>query len=115
MKVQNLINEMHTGNTAAITQGIHSENPLLRLNAIAAGTKLGLKENRFLDGLRIARNSEASVLGFSVRKFAVAALDVLGEETYQGSDEQIRELIQVRFDVSDCGGDLQTVRSGKGV
>lgn len=98
-KVQKTIDEMHAGNTAAIINNISADVPFIVLHAIMAGTKLGLKEPTFIEGVRSAEENENVLLGLPISKVATASLHLLNDKKYNGSDAVIKELIESKFDM----------------
>lgn len=97
--VQKLIDDMHGGNTDAIINNISSEVPFVVLHAIMSGTKSGLKEPAFLEGVRSAEASDASLLGIPVSKVATASLHLLDVKKYDGSDIVVKQLIESKFNM----------------
>lgn len=97
--VQKLIDEMHSGNTDVIINNISAEVPFVVLHAIMAGTKLGLKESTFIEGVRSAEKNENVLLGLPVSKVAVASLHLLNDKKYSGSDAVIKQLIESKLNM----------------
>ena len=97
--IQKLIDEMHSGNTDAIIKNISAEVPFFVLHAIMAGTKNGLKDAAFIEGVRMAEANDAVLLGIPVSKIATASLHLLNEKKYNGSDAVIKQLIESKFDM----------------
>ena len=97
-ETQRLIDEMHGGNAEIILSNISAKTPILVLNAIMAGIKHGLKESSFIEGIRKAEENEAVLLGVPVCKVATAALHLLNAKPYTGTDRQILELIESKFE-----------------
>lgn len=96
-KTQMLIDEMHKGNAKIITENIVSSTPIIVLNAIMAGTKMGIKSPAFLNGVAAAEESSVVLLGIPLRNFATASLHLLGKKEYTGEDPSIISIINSRF------------------
>ena len=97
--IQNLIDDMYNGNTDAILSGVSSSNDYLLINAIIAGTKQGINEGRFIEGLTSAQKSESVLLGFPIASIATASLHLLQEKKYTGDDAIVKELLENKFDI----------------
>jgi len=97
-ETQKIIDRMHAGNTEEILRNISSETPILVLNAMLAGIKIGLKEPFFIEGVRKAEENEAVLLNVPVCKIATAVLHLLNAKPYTGTDRQILELIESKFE-----------------
>ena len=95
--VQTTINEMHNGSIEIILQGISSTTPLILLNAIIAGTKLGIKEKEFVEGLKKAEQSEEMLMGVPIKEFASASLEILEIQKYLGDNNRVKEMVQCKL------------------
>lgn len=98
-QIQNLIDDMYNGNTDAILSGISSNNDFLLINAIIAGTKQGVKEDKFIEGITKAQESEAILLGFPIASIATASSHLLQKKKYTGDDVIVKELLESKFDI----------------
>lgn len=98
-QVQKMIDAMHNGNVEMITQCIKSQTPVLAVNAIIAGGRIGLHDVEYINGLKVAEKSTETLLGIPIQKLAVAALHLSGEKKYDGNDKQIKNLIKTKFDM----------------
>ena len=96
-KIQKLIDQMHAGNTNTIINNIFSDIPIIVMNAIMAGTKVGLTDPLFLEGVRNAEKNDAVLLGVPISKVATASLHLLTDKKYSGDDIFIRKLIESEF------------------
>lgn len=96
-KTQMVIDEMHRGNTNVIVASIFDQTPIVVLNAIMAGTKIGIRESAFVDGIKSAEKSDAVLLGVPLSKLATAALHLLGEREYTGDDSAVIAMINSKF------------------
>ena len=81
-----------------ILSNISAKTPILVLNAIMAGIKTGMKEPAFIEGIRKAEGNDAVLLCVPVCKVATAALHLLNAKPYTGTDRQILELIESKFE-----------------
>lgn len=95
--IQVKIDEMHSGIVEAIMQGISSDTPIVILNAIISGTKLGLKNNVFVEGIKKAKANKEILMGIPLKEFAIASLEILGIEKYLGDSKRIKDLIKCEF------------------
>lgn len=98
-KTQMIIDEMHQGKVAVIIENISAKTPILVLNAIMAGTKMGITETAFIDGVKLAEKRDTMLLGIPISKFATASLHLLGIEEYTGDDPVIISMIESRFEL----------------
>ena len=93
-----MIDAMHKGDKDIIVKCIMSSNPLLQLNAIWAGTKTGLHDDIFIEGVKNAEASNEILLGCPIRKFATASLHLLEIRKYSGTDAQIKSMIRAMIE-----------------
>lgn len=98
-QTQILINKMHNGDTEAILLGVSSDNDFVVTNAILAGTKQGIKEKKFIEGVSKAQNSKVVLLGFPLASIAIASEHFLEEKKYFGDDEIVKSLIESNFNI----------------
>ena len=96
-QAQILINKMYNGDTEAILSGVSSDNDFVLTNAILAGTKQGIKEKKFIEGVSKAQNSKVVLLGFPLASIAVASRHFLEGEKYFGDDEIVKSLLETDF------------------
>lgn len=95
---QTIINQIVSGNEKAIIAGIRSDSPIIALNAIMSGTRCGIANSDFVDGVRdISTKSSDVIMDIPLRKFAIAALHILENKKYSGDDTIIKALIESRF------------------
>lgn len=88
------VKAMHDGSIEEILNGIKSNNTFELINAIIAGTRMNIKDNKFVDRLESAMKNEETLLGVPVYEFATASLDILGIKKYKGNNRRIKEMIQ---------------------
>lgn len=99
MDIQLVINKMYAGDTEAIISCVDSEKSILVMNALMAGTKMMVRDERFLSGVKKAKKSEVVLLGIPLKKVAVAAEHLLGIQEYMGNDKVILAMISSEFGV----------------
>lgn len=99
MKMQMLIDEMHSGNQRVIVESINHKMPIVVMNAIIAGTRHEIRTAAFLEGVAAAAKSDTVMLGIPLSKVATASLHLLGQREYDGSDRVIIELIESGFNL----------------
>ncbi len=95
--VQYIIDRMKEGHVEAFLYGMDSDIPILNLNAVNFGTKYHCQRKEFIDRLKKLTDSNITFFGNEMKQFAVAALDVLGVQTYTGNDAFIKKLITSQF------------------
>ena len=94
INLQHEIDKIANGDINSIINGIYSDNSLVVLNSILFGVKYKCIEEKFILKLNEqAKNSEMRFFGNPVSKFALAALDILGEKKYTGKDEFVLSVI----------------------
>lgn len=96
-QTQQKVDRMYSGDVSAIIAGIHSGNDYLMMNAVLSGAKHKIKDTSFMDGLKKAQESEAVLLGFSLKSVAEAAYIFLTGREYTGEDAGIKTLIESEF------------------
>lgn len=94
---QQIIEKMKFGDVDIIEQNIESDVPILVLNAIIFGTQKRIKSEAFISGLKSAVENHEILMGKKINDFAIAALHILNEKKYVGSNEVINELIKSKM------------------
>lgn len=94
---QKLIDRMHAGEIPMILENIQARTPILVLNAMMAGVKMGVKDPAFIEGIKKAEKSDVVLLGLPIKKVATAALHLLGQCEYSGEDPVIAALIESKL------------------
>ncbi len=88
------------GNEKEIIRGISSDSPIVQLNALIYGTKNHVSDLKFTEGVKsIVQTSNVRFFGVPFKKYAMAALDVLKIQEYNGDDDFIQRLIQSEFQI----------------
>lgn len=96
--IAQIIEMMKDKNSDAIMYGATSSMPILQLNAVIYGTKNKLRYPEFVSFLNNNENNEIYFLGVSLSKIIMASLDVLGIKKYNGNDEEVKKIIESKFD-----------------
>lgn len=96
-QMQKKVDQMHSGDIAAIIDGVNSGNDYLTINAVLSGAKHKIKDAAFMDGIEKARNSEAVLMGFPLKSVADAAYIFLTGRKYAGDDGLVKTLIANEF------------------
>ena len=87
------IRMMMLGNRSEIVRGLNSENKCLRLDGLLWAAYHEINDEKVIERIRELKSDEESAMGFKVCDYAIAALDVLGIERYQGNDDRLSDLI----------------------
>ena len=84
MKSSNIY-DFKNGNIFDIEKAAESDLPIDNLNALLFGTKYKIKTHRFISAIKNKMLcSKASFFGVPMKKYAIAALDVLDIDKYSG-------------------------------
>ena len=84
------------GNLEAILDGMISDNPIFKLQAICGAVNNNVFNKAIKTQLeRLTKDGEV-VIGYSISQLAIAALDRLADIRYEGRDQTIIELIKSR-------------------
>lgn len=98
--VNSLIARMSTNDMHAVLLGAKSDIPILNLNAVIFGTKFRCTSPEFIELLKTKMlDSSVSFMGTPLESFATAALDILGVQEYNGTDDFICKLISSDFNL----------------
>ncbi|MBQ6395759.1 MAG: hypothetical protein IJH87_05390 [Atopobiaceae bacterium] len=85
---------LKTGNPDAVHEALRSDEPLLRYCGISAAAMNSLNDSATVDLIRGLLDDRSSVYGSAiVGDFAVAALDILNGQKYQGDRRWMRDAI----------------------
>ena len=98
-EIQNEIKMMYNGNKKKIVKNIKSENKIILVNAIIAGTQYQIKDSEFIEGLKTLTIKDDSVLHIPISSIAIASLDILDEVKYYGDDDYIIKLIREQLNI----------------
>lgn len=94
---------MYQGSRKDILEGMKNDEmkegkPFFVMNAIVSGMIFQERNPEFIEGLLMAKNNHASLLGWRISDVAQAALDVCGIERYQGDEKLTKDLIACKFE-----------------
>lgn len=78
---------------------IKSGKPILVMQAILRGIEEEITDEAFIKEIEYNKENETRLLNVPIGYVATAALDVLGKETYMGSNEYILKMIR---DFKNC-------------
>lgn len=73
---------------------IKSGKPILVMQAILTGIEAEITDKTFIEEIEKNKENETRLLNVPIGYVATAALDVLGNETYMGSNEYILKMIR---------------------
>ena len=92
-----LLDEMQHGDKIAILNGLSHSGAIYRMNAVAYAAIFKINGEEAIKRLRALKNDNVDIMGYLVSDFAIASLDMLGAEKYNGADSRVKELIESRF------------------
>lgn len=96
-KLQAIVSSMAQGDKKTILYGLRHSGALIRINGIVFACVHKYADTNIVAQLIRLTKDNDTVMGYSVSQFAIAALDVLDIEKYDGKDEQIIDLINSNF------------------
>lgn len=73
---------------------IKSGKPIFVMQAILTGIEAEITDKTFIEEIEKNKENEKRLLNVPIGYVATAALDVLGKETYMGSNEYILKIIR---------------------
>ena len=73
---------------------IKSGKPIFVMQAILRGIEEEITDEAFIKEIEYNKENEIRLLNVPIGYVAIAALDVLGKETYMGSNEYILKMIR---------------------
>ena len=73
---------------------IKSGKPIFVMQAILTGIEAEITDKTFIEEIENNKENETRLLNVPIGYVATAALDVLGNETYMGSNEYILKMIR---------------------
>lgn len=73
---------------------IKSGKPIFVMQAILIGIEAEITDKTFIEEIEKNKENETRLLNIPIGYVATAALDVLGKETYMGSNEYILKMIR---------------------
>lgn len=73
---------------------IKSGKPIFVMQAILTGIEAEITDKTFIEEIEKNKENETRLLNVPIGYVATAALDVLGKETYMGSNEYILKIIR---------------------
>lgn len=98
MTLNDTIKRIPLMSDSEVTAMLGHANFIARTKALWEATERGLSDSRTLDAIRkLKEDSTVFWNQYLVQDFAIAALDILGTEKYNGQSERINVLIQSRL------------------
>lgn len=85
---------MISGDKKAIKKGLFSESKYVRMDALIWATYHYITENDIIERIKDLKKDDSVLSGYTVGNFAVAALENLNLEKYDGDDEYQKSLIK---------------------
>lgn len=95
---QQAIDNMYKGDIEAIKENITSDVPILVMNAIISGVKIGLKDEKYIEKLEMNCLNKSVLMGVCLGSVAQAAVCILTGKPYLGNDSSIKSLIKSNFE-----------------
>lgn len=96
------LEKVYAGDKNEIIAAMLCDASFYRMNGIVEAVKHGLKEKAITRQIKNLMNDKTGALslrgGYTVADFAIAALDVLEIEKYTGDEENIKAIIQSKFE-----------------
>lgn len=81
-----------------VTKALRHENFMVRTKAICEAVSRNLNDLNTIEAIRALKSDSTCFWNqYLVQHFAIAALDILGVETWQGESEQIDALVESRL------------------
>ena len=85
---------MHNDIVIEVIDKIKSGKPILIMQAILTGIEAEITDKTFIEEIENNKENEICLLNIPIGYVATVALDVLGKETYMGSNEYILKMIR---------------------
>lgn len=85
---------MHNDIVIEVIDKIKSGKPILIMQAILTGIEAEITDKTFIEEIENNKENETRLLNIPIGYVATAALDVLGKETYMGSNEYILKMVR---------------------
>ncbi len=86
--------KMISGDKEVIRMGLFSESKYIRMDALIWATYHCITENDIIERIKDLKKDNDVLSGYTVGNFAVAALENLNLEKYDGNDEYQKSLIK---------------------
>ncbi len=94
---QEFINDIHKGIEKNVGLALEQDGAIFKVNGIFSAVNHKIKSQNIVDKIKELKSDNTVISGYFVSDFAVAALDVLGIEKYNGNVEKIKDLIGSKF------------------
>jgi hypothetical protein len=92
------IKKMQSGDISTLKNGFNAKGAIYRVNAIAWATKNNIIDEELIAYIKKSINDNTLISGYTVGQFALASLDILNIQKYQGDDISVKNLIKSNFD-----------------
>lgn len=87
-----MICKMIHGDKQAIRDGLLSDNPYLRIDALLWIAYHHMNLPELIEKIHELKNDDSQIMGYTVSSHAIATLDALGIEAYNGNDQYQKAL-----------------------
>ena len=96
--MNNIIKKMQLGDISTLKRGFDAKGAIYHINAIAWTTKNNIQNEELISSIKKLTTDDTLINGYTVGQFALASLDLLNIQKYNGSDISIKNLIKSNFD-----------------
>lgn len=93
-----LLENIKNGNPSSIIKGLVHPGAFYRVNAIFCACRFKITDPPIKSYIDKLKTDSLIMNGYRVSDFAIAALDILGFEPYEGDDRRILRLIASKFE-----------------
>lgn len=94
---QEFINNIHIGREKNISLALQQDGAIFKANGIISAVNHKIISENIVNQIKKLKDDKTLISGYFISEFAVAALDVLGIESYNGDNEKIVKLIDSKF------------------
>lgn len=96
-EINTIIANMQNGSRADIIYGLTDGSELLHINGIINAVKYSMDDEEIISKIRDLKDDHVDFHHYEVSHFALAALDILGIEEYNGNSKYVKSLIECRL------------------
>ena len=93
-----LLKNGQNGDEASILELLNHKGAIYRINGIINSVRHKMSCKKIVDRIKSLCEDNISIDGYFVSEFAFAALDLLGESHYDGTNSKINNLISCKLE-----------------